>query len=84
MSHCHHAGSPPFVDSSYIVSAISSLNSKIKNLPNIILAALSGTTGDNLDTDSDIGDQDDNSFSALGTMIAALSSKHHDFWKRQG
>ena len=54
-THHHKVSFSRFVNSSNIVSAVSSLNTKIKNLPNAIVAALSGTIRDNLDTDSDIG-----------------------------
>ena len=78
------ASNSPHVDSSTIVSALSSLNSKIKNFPNAVVAALAGTIRDNLDTDSKIGGQDDDSLSVIDTMLASLSSKHQDFWKGQG
>ena len=79
-----NSSSPPSADSASIVSAVSSLNLKIKNLPNAIVAALSGTIRFNSDTDSNIGGRDDDYKSVIDTMIAALSSKRLDFWKGQG
>ena len=76
---CLNSSSPLSADSASIVSAVSSLNLKIKNLPDAIVAAPSGTIRDISDTDSKVCGRDDDSFSAIDTMISALSSNHLDF-----
>ena len=72
------------MDSGSFFSVVSSLNSKIENLPNAILAALSWTIRDNYDSDSDIGGRNDISLSAIPIMIAALSLGRLYFWQGHG
>ena len=72
------------MDSDSFVSVVSSLNSKIKNLPNAISAALSGTIRDNYDSGSNIGGINDISLSAINTMFAALSLRRLDFLQGHG
>ena len=82
--HSPTASASSHVGSSTIISAVSSLNLKIENLPYAIVADLAGNIRDNSDMDSNIGGQGDDFLSAIDTILAALSSKRQDFQKDQG